>query len=96
LPALDVERNQFALESGVTKWFYFNDSDKSIFDNPSDIADLVRSEIDTQRTTSRTEKDLVDIRTSVRDFIKNSYEKKLDVPLDAPRPKLICWMEVGQ
>jgi hypothetical protein len=96
LPALDVDKNQFTLESGVTKWFYFNDSDKSIFDNPSDIADLVRSGIDTQRTTSRIEKDLVDIRTSVRDFIKNSYEKKLDVPLDAPKPKLICWMEVGQ
>jgi hypothetical protein len=31
----------------------------------------------------------------VRDYIKNSYEKKLDVPLDAPKPKLICWMEVG-
>ena len=71
LPALDVEKNQFTLESGVTKWYYFNDHDGSILDNPSDIADYVRSKIDTSRKISRNESGLVKIRTTVRDFIKN-------------------------
>jgi superfamily II DNA or RNA helicase len=95
LPALNVEQNHFTLESGVTKWYYFNDQDGSIWDDPSDIADFVRSEIDTSRKTSRSESDLVKIRSGVRDFIKNSYEKKLDVPVGSPKPKLLCWMEVG-
>jgi superfamily II DNA or RNA helicase len=95
LPALDVEKNLFTLEPGVTKWFFFNDGDGSILDNPPDIADFVRSGIETKRTTSRDEADLVNVRTSVRDFIKNSYEKKLDVPVGSPKPKLICWLEVG-
>ena len=96
LPALDVEKNQFTLESGVTKWYYFNDDDGSIWDDPSVIADFVRSEVDTNRKTSRSESDLVKIRSGVRDFIKNSYEKKLNVPLDSPKPKLLCWMEVDR
>jgi superfamily II DNA or RNA helicase len=96
LPALDVEKNQFSLESGVTKWYYFNDHDSSILDNPSDIADYVRSGIDTNRKVSRHESDLVKIRIAVREFIKNSYEKKLDVPVDSPKPKLLCWLEVDR
>jgi hypothetical protein len=96
LPALDVEKNQFTLESGVTKWYYFNDHDSSILDNPSDIADYVRSNIDTSRKITRSELDIVKIRTSVRDFIKNSYEKKLDVPVHSPKPRLLCWMEISE
>ena len=96
LPALDAEKNQFTLESGITKWYFICDDDKVVLEDPADIAEYIRSEIDTSRKTSRNELDLVEIRTTVRVFIKNSYEKKLDVPLDAPKPKLICWMEVGR
>jgi superfamily II DNA or RNA helicase len=95
LPALDVEKNQFTLESGVTKWYFSSDLDSLVLDDPSDIAELIRSAIDTIRKTTRNEKNLVKIRAGVREFIKNSYEKKLDVPIDAPKPKLICWLEVG-
>ena len=87
LPALDAELNQFTLESGVTKWYFVSDEDKSIIEDPADI--------DTQRQTILSQDDLISSRAIVRDFIKNSYEKKLNVPLDAPKPKLICWMEVG-
>lgn len=94
LPALDAEKNQFTLESGTTKWYFVNDKDQSIVEDPAMIAESVRSQIDTRRSTSRTESELISTRALVREFIKNSYEKKLDVPIDAPKPKLICWLEV--
>ena len=96
LPALDAEKNLFTLESGTTKWYFVNDRDQSILENPAVIAEAIRSTIETLRTTSRSESDLISVRSLVRDFIKNSYEKKLDVPIDAPKPKLICWLEVDQ
>jgi len=95
LPALDAEKNQFTLESGTTKWYFVNDSDQSILEDPAMIAESIRSLVDTQRTVSRSESDLIATRSLVREFIKNSYEKKLDVPIDAPKPKLVCWLEVG-
>ena len=95
LPALDAKLNQFTLESGVTKWYFVNDEDKSIIEDPAEIAEGIRSDIDTQRQTSLSQDGLISIRASVREFIKNSYEKKLNVPMGAPRPKLICWMEVA-
>ena len=96
LPALDAEKNQFTLESGITKWYFICDDDKDVLEDPADIAEYIRSEIDTSRKTSRSESDLIKIRSGVRDFIKNSYEKKLDVPVGSPKPKLICWLEVGE
>jgi hypothetical protein len=94
LPALDAEMNEFTLESGVTKWYFVCDEKESIIEDPAEIAEYVRSEVDTQRQTSLSQPDLILIRANVREFIKNSYEKKLDVPIGAPRPKLLCWMEV--
>lgn len=86
--------NQFTLESGVTKWYFVCDENKLIIEDPAEIAEYVRSEVDTQRQTALSQTELISIRTGVREFIKNSYEKKLNVPLDAPKPRLLCWMEV--
>jgi hypothetical protein len=96
LPALDAEKNQFTLESGTTKWYFIDDRDQSILEDPAKIAELIRSQIDTLRTNSRSDSELIATRTLVREFIKNSYEKKLDVPMEAPKPKLVCWLEVGR
>jgi hypothetical protein len=96
LPALDVEKNQFTLESGITKWYFIGDDDKVVLEDPADIAEYIRSGIDTQRMTVRNQSELVGVRAAVREFIKNSYEKKLDVPIDSPKPSLLCWMEVDK
>ena len=88
--------NQFTLESGVTKWYFVSDEDKSIIEDPAEIAEDIRSDVDTQRQTALSQDDLISTRAYVREFIKNSYEKKLDVPIVAPKPKLLCWMEVKE
>jgi hypothetical protein len=31
----------------------------------------------------------------VRKHVKNTYLKQVDAPIDAPTPKLVCWMEVN-
>jgi len=95
LPALDVEQSKFTLETGITKWYFVKKVDKSILDDPSDIAEVIRSEISTMRETDRGEEELIRIRAVVRNHIKNTYEKKLDVPIDSPKPRLVCWLEVG-
>jgi hypothetical protein len=33
---------------------------------------------------------------AVLKHIKNSYLKRIDAPLDAPKPSLKCWMELNE
>jgi hypothetical protein len=95
LPALDSELSQFTLEVGTTKWYLYDLDSRSIFEEPADIADQIRSKPKTPRRCRTAESTLKDARTVVLKHIKNSYLKRLDVPLDAPKPALRCWMELN-
>jgi hypothetical protein len=96
LPALDTELGEFTLEAGTTNWYLYDADSDDILDNPGEIVESVRSKPNTPRRCLFEEDTLKDVRTKVLKHIKNSYLKRLDVPLDAPKPTLRCWMELNE
>lgn len=95
LPALDKERGEFTHEAGIVKWYLYDLDGRTILEEPSEIVEYVRSGPSTPRRTRLTESELVDARARMQKHIKNTYLKRLDVPLDAPKPALKCWMELN-
>lgn len=95
LPALDAESGEFSLDAGVTRWYLRTLADEALLDNPRKIAEAIRSTPDTPRICRTGRPLLVSIRDGVLKHIKNTYLKQLDVPIGAPKPQLICWMELN-
>lgn len=96
LPALDTELDSFTLEAGLTRWFFVPlAGEKSVFDDSAEIAAYIRSRPDTPRKTVIPRSDLVVARSDVLKHLKNGYLKQVGAPLDAPKPRLVCWMEVN-
>ena len=95
LPALDVELGEFTLEAGITRWYLYDVSSGSIIESAPPIADVVRSNDSVPRELSLDRPVLLAARDEVRARIRDSHLKQLDAPLDAPDPKLICWMELA-
>ncbi len=96
LPALDVTEQEFTLEAGTTRW-YVLDCDKTSAPAESTvdgIADLIRSTPATLRDLEVSAADFVDARKLLFKHIKNTYMRQLDLPVDAPMPKLLTWMEI--
>ncbi len=98
LPALDTETGTFTLEAGSTRWYLY-DADTDVIheadDDIGDIAQSIRSMPKTPRRTSFDPADLVKVRGRVLVHIANGYERVAQVPADAPRPRLDCWMELN-
>ena len=94
LPAMDTELGHFTLGAGVTRWYYLPLPDGVIIDDPRQIADAIRSDPSTSRVCRMEKQALVPLRDQVVKHLKNSYLKQLDVPVTAPHPSLVCWMEV--
>jgi len=69
---------------------------ETILGAPGEIASHIRSDPDTPRRLDIEPDTLKGIRAKVRKHIKNTYEKNLGVPADAPRPVLRCWMELNE
>ena len=67
----------------------------AIIEAPGEILESIRSKPETPRKCVMEEQTLLDIRAKIRKHIKDTYEKRLDVPLDAPKPALKCWMELN-
>ena len=66
-----------------------------MLDEPRQIAEAIRSTPDTPRVCTTDRPLLVTIRDGVVKHIKNTYLKRLDVPIGAPKPQLVCWMELN-
>jgi superfamily II DNA or RNA helicase len=96
LPALDKEKNEFTEEAGTTRWYLYDIEKDTILEEPGEIIESIRSKPSTPRKCITEEQTLVEIRGKVRKHIKNTYEKHLDAPLDAPKPSLKCWMELNE
>jgi hypothetical protein len=96
LPALDKERGEFTLEAGTTAWYLFDADRGEILEDPAEIVTSIRSKPAAPRRCTMEQKTLIEIRDAVLKHIKNSYLKRLDVPLDAPKPALRCWMELNE
>ncbi len=94
LPALDVELGKFTLEAGVTNWYLYHAPTGEIIESPGEIVESIRSKPNTPRKCSGDDATLKEIRSKVLKHVKNTYLKRLDVPLDAPSPALKCWMEL--
>lgn len=95
LPALDTETGEFTLDAGVTRWYLQLLPDGDVLENPRQIADSIRSTPDTPRSCITDRALLVDLRDQVLKHIKNTYLRQLDVPIGAPKPSLVCWMELN-
>ncbi len=95
LPALDQELGEFTLEAGTSNWYLLDLDADEIIEAPGAIVESIRSKPNTPRRVTSDHPRLTEIRDHVLKHIKNGYLKRLDVPLDAPKPRLDCWMELG-
>ncbi len=95
LPAYDKEQEAYTYEAGPTRWYLFNIETKETLEEPGEILGSIRSKPNTPRKLQYEQPTLVEIRDSVRKHIKNTYEDQIDLPADALRPSLKCWMELN-
>jgi superfamily II DNA or RNA helicase len=96
LPALDTELDRFTLEAGVTRWLFSPlNGEAQVVDNTAEIADYVRSTPSTPRKTANSRSDLLAARSAIAKHLRNGYLKQIGAPVDAPKPRLVCWMEVN-
>ena len=96
LPALDKQYGEFTLEAGPTRWYLYDLDRDDIIQTPGRIIDSIRSRPRTPRRCTTEEKTLKHIRQQVRRHIRDSYLRQVQAPLTAPRPKLVCWMELNE
>jgi superfamily II DNA or RNA helicase len=81
-------------ESGITQWYLYDLNSEKIFEEPSEIIDLIRSTPDTPRYTSLQPQTLTEIRNKIEKQIKNTYFKKVQAPVGV-KPVLKAWMELS-
>ena len=99
LPALDADRGTFTLEAGPTRWYLYDFDTDTVRESPGDaapIAGSIRSRPNTPRRCITSATTLKDTRDKVLGHIRNTYLKTVNAPLDAPGPKLLCWMELNR
>jgi superfamily II DNA or RNA helicase len=94
LPALDMEKGEFTEAAGTVRWYLYDTEHDSIFREPSEILDSIRSAPDTPRVCRAEQATLSEIRKRIEKHIKDTYLKKVDAP-QGVRPSLKCWMEVA-
>jgi hypothetical protein len=98
LPALDAESGRFTLSAGTTRWYLYDLRTEEILDEVDDLEAIhrrIESTPATPRVCTTAPSRLVSARDKLAKHIKNTYLKQLDVPLDAPAPALVCWMELN-
>ncbi len=95
LPALDTEQQAFTLEAGPTRWYLWDLDQGSVLESPGEIIESLRSKPNTPRRCTIDKPTLGQARTQVLGHVRDTYLKQVNVPLDAPKPKLMCWMELN-
>ena len=96
LPAWDTEIENYSLESGPTRWYFYELASETILEDISAIVNRIRSKKRDRRFCDMSQPTLIEIRKKIRKHIKDTYEKQIDLPLnDVPRPRLECWMELN-
>ena len=95
LPALDAEQQAFTLEAGPTRWYLWDLDQETVLESPGEIADSIRSKPNTPRRCTIDRPTLTQARKVVLGHIRDTYLKQVNVSLDAPKPKLRCWMELN-
>ena len=95
LPALDAALGQFTLEAGPTRWYLYDLDRGAILESPGEIADSIRSNPNTSRRCTMDRLTLKNIRGKVAHHVRDSYLKQVNAPMNAPKPRLLCWMELS-
>jgi len=95
LPALNNETGEFSDDAGFSRWYLYDLAKESILEDPGEIAESIRSNVDEPRRCITDPQLLIDIRTKIDDHIKNSYLKRVDAPIGVNQ-SLICWMELNE
>lgn len=93
LPAFDNDAGAYSLEAGTTRW-YFRDASGGITDDAPAIDAWIASDPGTPRNCVTPHDELIAARAEVRRHVRNTYERQVELPADAPSPQLVCWMEV--
>jgi SNF2 family DNA or RNA helicase len=89
----DGEVERWSLEDGTPVWS-FHTRDGEPLDEVGAIAERVRSEPSTPRVPV-SDRDGVRARLkSAQAGLDRSFAKNVNLPLDAPAPRLVCWMEI--
>ena len=96
LPAFDKEKGDFSLEAGPTRWYLYDLDQEEIIETVERIVDSIRSQPRTPRRCTTEEKTLKDVRRKVEGHIRNTYLKQVQAPMNAPKHKLLCWMELNK
>jgi len=96
LPALEQETGLFTLEAGPTRWYLYDANQDRVLESPGEIAESIRSRPKTPRRCVEDKTELKNVREKILKHIKNAYLKKVDAPIDSPKPKLVCWMELSE
>ena len=89
LPALDKEEGEFTEDAGFTRWYLYDLFRDAILEEPGEIVASIRSEPTTPRKCITQEKTLIEIRSKIEKYIKNSYLKRIDAPVGI-KPSLKC------
>ncbi len=95
LPALDTEQQAFTLEAGPTRWYLWDLDQEKVLESPGEITECIRSKPNTPRRCTTDRPTLTEARKLVLGHVRDNYLKQVNAPLDAPRPKLRCWMELN-
>ena len=98
LPALDAAHGTFTLEAGPTRWYLYDFDTDAVLESPGDVGNIagsIRSRPNTPRRCITGATTLKDTRDKVLGHVRNTYLKMVNAPMDAPKPKLLCWMELN-
>lgn len=110
LPAHDQDATEAAgqdtwtLDAGPTRWYLMalagagTDAPADAFgirEDPAEIDQFIAAGPDTPRRCTAQPADLTAARKKLDAYIKNTYLKRVQAPIDAPKPKLIAWMELN-
>jgi hypothetical protein len=81
-------------EDGKVVWLYREVGSEKIVDDPSTIAEWIRSRPNTARKTDLPRETLADARAAVEKHLKNGYLRQVQAPAGV-RPILKAWMELN-
>jgi superfamily II DNA or RNA helicase len=90
----EKQESEWSVDGSRVQWYLFDLNAEKIIENPAEIVDFIRSAPDTPRQCSMERKTLSEIRARVDKHIKDTYLKRLNVPLKI-NPILKAWMELN-
>lgn len=85
----------WVVDGTAVEWYCYDVATREIVTDPVAIARLIRCEPETPRRCTMERRTLSEIRAEVEKYIKNTYMRKAQVPVSAPKPVLKCWMELS-